>query len=65
MTNEYRILYINENGADFHTIGFDESPEETVRALRIELSDDPDEVTAYLVGVRLGLPWYVEPVEVT
>ena len=62
----YKILYVNDNGSDFHDIEHDEHPDDFVTSLRTELGDDPDEVKAFLVGVHpnISWPWFVEEIEV-
>lgn len=62
----YKVLYINENGADFHNVSFDDHLEDFVTDLRIKLGDRPEEVQAYAVGVPSDVtrPWLIEPLEV-
>ena len=66
MSRQYKILYINENGTDFHNIQHDGHPDDFVTDLRIELGDRPEEVQAFLVGVPADVtrPWFVETLEV-
>lgn len=67
MATTYKILYINEVGADFHNIEHDDHPGDFVTDLCLKLGDKPDEVQAFLVGVRNDIntrPWFIEPIEV-
>jgi len=66
MAVTYKILYMNSEGADFHTIKHDQHPDDFVTDLRICLDDHVDDVEAYLVGVPEDptRPWFIENIEV-
>lgn len=64
----YKILYINEVGADFHDNKYPDVDEEAfVHELRICLGDAVEEVQAFVVGIPEDpkRPWYIQPLEVT
>jgi hypothetical protein len=68
----YRVLYINEVGADILDPG-EQDEEDFVRQLAEEIGDDLEEVQAFIIGVPENLdalrhrPWYtallrIEPI---